>query len=177
MEAYRKNYSLGKLSQNRRHIINLEDMIKVKVKFSAFSDYEYICFLPKTFKEFVKIISKVLFPNDFTLTFLDSGYNQHSIFSDETYNKIIKLTHETEANEVKFIVNLYNQNKEELKNKEKINQISQKIQDMYQYFVKSLNQSAVYSPERISEENSFDEKDSSNSQISKIFYLLSLTLL
>lgn len=167
MEAYQKNYSLGKYSIIR-NISNIDEYVKVKVKFCAFADYEYICFLPDSFKELVKIISKVLYPNDFTLTYLDSEYEQHSIFSDATYMKIIKDAREKEANEVKFIINLYNHNKAELKNKEKINQISQKIKEMNNFFIKKYNQISIYSPEKISEENSFDEKDSFNSQISKI---------
>lgn len=175
METLSKNYSLGNSNQkqsltkqsqlgvntnsnstnytNNQNINNscFHDLIICKVKFSAFAEYENICFLPNYFHDLVRIFSQAFYPNDFSVIYLDSQYIQHSIHSDETYIDIleeINNSDEKDINNIKFQIILHNEkeiNKEdedinkEIKgifkrkeNKEKTAQITQKIRSIFE---------------------------------------------
>jgi hypothetical protein len=134
METLSKNISLGKESSNQGVINNFHDLIVCKVKFSAFAEYENICFLPNYFHELVRIFSKAFYPNDFSVIYIDSLYQQHSIHCDETYNEILEHLNNSdeEINVVKFHIILHNVNNEEFSKKEKIAHISQMIKFIYE---------------------------------------------
>jgi predicted ATP-dependent endonuclease of OLD family len=135
METLSKFNSLGKESSVQGVINNFNDYIVCKVKFSAFAEYENICFLPNYFSELVKIFSKAFYPNDFSVIYLDSQYQQHSIHSDETYNEILDQLNNSEEKDIKsikFQIILHNVNKEEFKKKEKIGQITQTIKYIFE---------------------------------------------
>ena len=87
-----------KNNNNKEDTKNFEDLglIICKVKISAFSDYVNICFLPNNFQELVKIFSKAFYPNDFSVIYFDSLYQQYIIHSDETYYEILKELNNSE---------------------------------------------------------------------------------
>jgi hypothetical protein len=140
METLTKINSLGKESSNQGVINNFHDLIICKVKFCAFSEYENICFLPNYFDELVRIFSKAFYPNDFSVIFLDSLYQQHSIHSDETYNDFLEQINnsEEEINAIKFQIILHsvNNNNEDFNKKEKIAHINKIIKSIYEHEIR-----------------------------------------
>lgn len=89
-----------------------QDNIICKVKFSAFSVYENVCFLPNKFEELVKVFSKAFYPNDFCIVYLNSKFSQMIVHSDETYNDILSDIYQDDktTREAKFQIILYNGN-------------------------------------------------------------------
>lgn len=110
MENNKQYLSSGEYS--KALISKIQDQIICKVKFSSFSAYENVCFLPNNFDELVKIFSKAFYPNDFIIIYMNSNYNQVIVHSDSTYNEILSdiYNDDKETREVKFQIILYNVN-------------------------------------------------------------------
>jgi len=110
MENNKQYLSSGEYS--KALITKIQDQIVCKVKFSSFSAYENVCFLPNNFDELVKIFSKAFYPNDFIIIYVNSNYNQVIVHSDSTYNEILSdiYSDDKEPREVKFQIILYNVN-------------------------------------------------------------------
>lgn len=112
MENNKQYLSSGEFS--KALISKIQDQIICKVKFSSFSAYESVCFLPNNFDELVKIFSKAFYPNDFIIVYINSNYNEVIVHSDSTYNDILSdiYNDDKETREVKFQIILYNVNNE-----------------------------------------------------------------
>jgi len=110
MENNKQFLSSGEYS--KALISKIQDQIICKVKFSSFSAYENVCFLPNNFDELVKIFSKAFYPNDFIIIYMNSNYNQVIVHSNSTYNDILSdiYNDDKETREVKFQIILYNVN-------------------------------------------------------------------
>jgi len=99
---------------SKASISKIQDQIICKVKFSPFSDYENVCFLPNNFEQLVKVFSKAFYPNDFIINYINSKYSQVIVHSDSTYNQILSNIYKDikSIREVKFQIVLYNVNNE-----------------------------------------------------------------
>jgi len=105
---------LSSCDYSKALISKMQDQIVCKVKFSSFSDYESVCFLPNNFDELVKVFSKAFYPNDFIIIYINSKYTQVIVHSDSTYNDILSdvFNDNKQIREVKFQIILYNVNNE-----------------------------------------------------------------
>jgi len=103
---------LSSCEYSKALISKIQDQIICKVKFSSFSDYENVCFLPNNFDELVKVFSKAFYPNDFIIIYVNSKYSQVIVHSDSTYNEILSDIYNDDKSirEVKFQIILYNVN-------------------------------------------------------------------
>jgi hypothetical protein len=88
-----------------------DSQIVLKAKFDAWGDYTPISEVPRSFLELVKLFSTLLYPNNFSIKYLDSQLNVHSIDSDNKYREAMIDCLENKKNELKLMITVYRDNK------------------------------------------------------------------
>ncbi len=85
--------------------------ILLKAKFDAWSDYTNISELPRCFLDLVKLFSTLLYPNNFSINYLDFKKNIHSINCDNKYREAVIDCISNSSLELKLMVTVYRDNK------------------------------------------------------------------
>jgi hypothetical protein len=83
--------------------------ISCLIKYETFGDYTKIP-IPKNFHSLISFISKVLYPNNFSINWLNN-YETSQIANESDYCEIIKYLLVNKINEFKLFVYLYDINK------------------------------------------------------------------
>ena len=79
----------------------------LKAKFDAWSDYTSISELPNNFLEVVKIFSTLLYPNNFSINYIDSNMIIHNINTEQKYSEALIDCIQNKKSDLKLMINIY----------------------------------------------------------------------
>ncbi len=79
----------------------------LKIKFTSFGTYNDIGHLPQDYTQLIKNISQLVFPNNFSLTFLSPDLSTISINNSDSFYKLGKYVKDNNLLEVKLFVIVY----------------------------------------------------------------------
>jgi hypothetical protein len=85
------------------------NQIVLKAKFDAWGDYTSISEIPSSFLDLVKLFSTVLYPNNFSINYIDSEMIIQNINNDNKYIEAIKDSLNNSKPELKLMINIYKQ--------------------------------------------------------------------
>lgn len=77
-----------------------------KIKYEIFGDYQIIGLLPYSFNELTKIISGVVYPNNFSLDYFGEGFMLISL-NASNYKNLLKFSRDQFLREIKLFVNVH----------------------------------------------------------------------
>jgi hypothetical protein len=128
-----------------------------KIKYGTWKDFESIGNLPKTFYDFIKIVSSLVFPYNFSIYYLSQDYEMISIASSTTYKNLVNFVQrEKNLKEVKIFIFLH-----EDENKRDIDIISQNSSKTHKSCLKSENNGSY-----VKNKNGSDYSDENEDKIS-----------
>jgi hypothetical protein len=73
------------------------------VKYDTWSDYKRVGEIPNNFLNLVKLFSAQLYPNNFSVSFLDTNFNINCIDNENKYNEIVYMC----KGELKLMINIF----------------------------------------------------------------------
>jgi hypothetical protein len=80
--------------------------IQCKVKYDIWGDDMIFDELPISFLEMVKLFSKLFFPNNFSVNYIDSNYSLQPIDA-QSYKELISVINKSDLKEIRLLVNLF----------------------------------------------------------------------
>jgi hypothetical protein len=86
---------------------NAKSQPLLKIKFTTFGSYNDFGELPQDYTQLIKNISELVFPNNFSLTYLGSDLSTISLNSPDLYVRLEKYVKESNLREVKLLVIVY----------------------------------------------------------------------
>ncbi len=81
----------------------------LKAKFDAWSDFTAISEIPNNFLEVVKIFSTLLYPNNFSINYIDSYMTIHNINTEQKYTESLIDCIQNKKSDLKLMINIYKQ--------------------------------------------------------------------
>jgi len=79
-----------------------------KIKYGTWRDFQPIGNLPRTFSDFIKIVSSIVFPFNFSIFYFSEDFLMIPIASSNTYKDLLKFAQKNESmKEVKIFVILH----------------------------------------------------------------------
>jgi hypothetical protein len=82
--------------------------IDCKVKYDVWGDDMTLTEIPTSFNEFVKLFSKLFFPNNFSISYIDNtDYTLQPIDCAQTYRELISVINKSAMAEIKLLVNIF----------------------------------------------------------------------
>ncbi len=78
----------------------------LKIKCEIWEDYEVLGSIPPTFKELAKLISSIVYPQNFSLSYFGENFMVVTLHIGN-YQHLIKFAKENKLNEVKLFVNTF----------------------------------------------------------------------
>jgi hypothetical protein len=85
------------------HIITYIPQTLLLVKYDTWGDYKAVGQIPSSFLDLVKLFSARLYPNDFSINFLDTNFNNFCIDNENKYNELVYIC----KGELKLMINIY----------------------------------------------------------------------
>jgi hypothetical protein len=89
------------------------NQIVLKAKFDAWGDYTPISEIPSSFLDLVKLFSTLLYPNNFSINYIDSEMIIHNINNEIKYIETIKDCLNNSKPELRLMINIYKQSSPE----------------------------------------------------------------
>ena len=89
----------------------INSQLILKAKFDAWSDYTTISEVPRSFLELVKIFSTLLYPNNFSISYIDTNMNIQTIENDDKYREAVLNCMNSKNKEMKLMMNVYKDKK------------------------------------------------------------------
>lgn len=122
-----------------------------KIKYGTWKDFQSIGNLPKTFSDFIRIVSSLVYPFNFSIYYMSQDYVMIPMCSSTAYKNLIKFVKtEKSLKEIKIFVILH-ENKNESQNDSLL--ITQDISKT----IKSKNPEFNLSDDESKNESEFDE--------------------
>src|SRR4051812_18263298 len=81
--------------------------IQCKVKYDAWGEDMTLDQIPTSFIELVKLFSKLFFPNNFTISFVDTNFDLQPIDCAQTYRELISVINKSDMKEIRLCVNIF----------------------------------------------------------------------
>lgn len=85
------------------------NQIILKAKFDAWGDYTPLSEIPASFLDLVKLFSTLLYPNNFSISYIDTKMIIHNINNDNKYLEAVKDCIFSSKFELKLMINVYKQ--------------------------------------------------------------------
>ncbi len=83
----------------------------LKAKFDPWTDYSTISEVPNSFLDLVKLFSTLLYPNNFSINYIDSKMNIRSIDNDHKYKEALIDCLSNNLFHLKLMINVYKENR------------------------------------------------------------------
>jgi hypothetical protein len=81
--------------------------IQCRVKYDIWGEDMTLGELPTSFLELVKLFSKLFFPNNFSISYVDTNFNLQPIDGAPTYRELISVINKSDMKEIRFLVNIF----------------------------------------------------------------------
>jgi hypothetical protein len=105
-------------------VIDQTISIQCKVKYDLWGDDMTLDELPTSFLELVKLFSKLFFPNNFSICYIDTNYDLQPIDGAQTYRELISVINKSDMKEIRLLVNIFQEASTEKPRKSKVNRKS-----------------------------------------------------
>jgi hypothetical protein len=81
--------------------------INCKVKYDLWGDDMTLTEIPASFTELVKLFSKLFFPSNFSISYINTDFDLHPINCAQTYRELISVINKSAMTEIRLLVNIF----------------------------------------------------------------------